>query len=146
MADPNIEPSDPANGEHPLNEILAGLYQAGLFAQTQMQKTALSNMDNHFEADGTPKTVNLGGSELPTYSLVHHHSLQIAELTVKFKAKISNFTAQPPDAKGFFYRLLHLQFGQATPEYADIEIKFKGGDAPEGTAKVNDKLLKKFPV
>jgi hypothetical protein len=131
-----------ASSEQLLHDILAAVYNAGIWAHERMQSVCLDEMKEYFNEDGTAKTIRLNGADIPIYTLVNHRSMAIDEMKVKFQVSMEGMSQK----EGAIKKILRLDFGGRTSRMADVEITFKGGEPPEGIARVNNKLIKQIPV
>jgi hypothetical protein len=88
--------------------------------------------------------VDVEENSLPVASLVEHSPLTMANLSVEFECYIEGLT--PAGTKGETPSVtLVMGDGSSNLPKAKFSIEYKtNDDAPEGIARINDKLLKHF--
>jgi hypothetical protein len=87
---------------------------------------------------------------IPAITLVPHNGLAIEEVSVEMKVKLST-ADEGKDTKGnkvARVRKIISDFSnrEGGKELATITVKFKGGDPPEGLARIKDNLIKLIPT
>ena len=143
-----------------LDDLFKGIYRSVVEAQNAIEQHYLGEVtEDYFEKDGSPKMVKvqLPGSEgimrevlIPAITLVPHNGLSIDEVSIKMKVKLST-SEDAPETKGSKVsrvRQIISDFSnrEGGKELATITVKFKGGDPPEGLARIKDNLIKLIPT
>ena len=86
-----------------IEELVSGLLEAGMVAQSITEKQHISNLVNYFNADGSPKVqkFKIGEKEMevPLYILADHSSIGLDELDVEFEARLVIGDNQASDLK-----------------------------------------------
>lgn len=142
-----------------LDDLLRALTAAVLNSNRMLRDQHVGNMGDHFEQDHngvhTPKTLKMKLPafavpdetqreqvfDVPSSCLTNQQSMSVDEMTLEFDCLFEGLDEDSGQHRvalalsgGFLHR------GRA----AKVSIKLKGGDPPEGQARVNDMLLKKF--
>jgi hypothetical protein len=142
------------------SEFIQKLSDAVISANKLSLDQAQDSVKEYFNEDGTPKVtkyqINGKTIEVPTFVLAPHRVMSIKELTISFKAKLT----QETEGKSWINELLD-GFKHRTPakanreddgdvglslhsfrsDKAEIKITFEGTDPPEGVMRINDKLI-----
>ncbi len=159
---------------HDLDDILTSIGHSIKQALDAVDQHSVTGFMNHFHsvksADGStqvkPKTVTVplpkpdgtyAHREVPTASLVHHHSLQLDEMRLKFRVSLSHQEGSKTlkaeiksaglPAQSSQDQNGHKTESSPTPtnsdsELAVIELHFKRGQAPEGVSRLVDQYHK----
>ena len=150
----------------PLQSLLEALHQAVNQATNVAKESSLEGLKDFFyethddKGDPTgewkPKTIKLilpsaEGSEIkseayevPLYSLVNHQSMSIDELKMDFEVELLGLDNLPDSGTTHLMASPPGVFSKKT--IAKVEVTFKGGAASEGMMKINDKIIKTFPM
>lgn len=136
--------SEPNGGLSGLHDLLEAIYGAGVSANSLIQDRVLAHFkDTYFEDDGKPKTIKLNGADVAVLSLINYRSLLIDELELTFKIKIAGLDQGTGDTIG---KAVGLDIGSTEESgMATCRIKFKGGDPPEGIARIQNQTVLKIP-
>ncbi len=152
---------------YPLQALLEALHQAVSKATNVAKESSLEGLREYFyevfDEGGKPtgvfkpKTISLSlpcveGTEIkdvtydvPLYSLVNHQSMTIEELKMDFEVELlglNNLDKAEEES-----RLMACAPGVLSKKtIAKVEVTFKGGDASEGMMKINDQIIKTFPM
>ena len=151
------------NIEHDsLDIILSSVYEAVQKAQKSIQLNNINRLEYYFDHDEEkdlfiPKTIRLalpskehaGNDEIdvPLFALVHHHSLNISEFTIKLKASLSHVKRNQENRLKNI-NLHHNRFKIATnltnisKNTADIELKCTVEEPPEIIARITNRFNK----
>lgn len=151
-------------GIESLELIVSSIYGSVQKAQKSIQMNQINMLEYYFEYDELnecyiPKTIktklpskNSNGYdiiEIPIFSLVHHHSLNISEFTVKLKAHIGGvdkITEEDSGIEGIENRKVKMltNLTKLKGNVADIEINCKIVEPPEFISRMVsrfDKIL-----
>ena len=75
-----------------LEELLGGIQEAAMIANSISERQHINNLSNYFDKDGTPLTTtfNINGNEMvvPLFVLADHSSIGLSELEMEFKKRI----------------------------------------------------------
>lgn len=148
--------------QHSLENLLAAIGQSIKWALNSTDQFALNSFMDEFDqtsnekgevSDVVPKMVKVpfpssDGTwkvrDVPKAALLNHSSLQIDDLRVKMKVRITESKEGGP-----LQCELHTTNGEddtqkagISPTMAEIEVGFKRGDPPEGLAKITTELNK----
>lgn len=137
--------------EHSLSDILKGLQHAVDDMQEMLQARQMQNLQKFWhEADGTPvcRKIRIGDKaiDVPLATLVSHDLLEMDNIEVRFKARISSVdTRQATGSKDSTdrpgYAELHMEMDSmkvSGSDLLDITVRFKPKDVPEGIARLTD--------
>lgn len=149
-----------------LDIVVSSIYEAVQKAQKSIQLNNINRLEYYFEIDEDnhyykPKTIKMelpsrehSGNDIidvPLFALVHHHSLNISEFTVKLKANIGGCIKNSENGRLKLNNHLlknNFQFvtnvTKLTGNTADIEIKCNISEPPEFISRMSarfDKLL-----
>lgn len=142
-----------------LDRLLEALYDAVSKAQRNIRINNINELNFYFPYDEEdeirkPKVVMLklpsceGGEEIvsvPLYSLVNHHPLNIEQFNIKFKINM-NMAKRVQD--NFNGSMRHKKYRIGTDikgsgkNVAEVELRCKVADTPEGISRVADSLNK----
>lgn len=143
-----------------LDDLLKSISGAVLSANAQL-KEAQRDMSDAFQPAGPggaqePRTLKLmlprdvgnegepaeAVHEVPTSTLSHHHGLSLDALSFEVPCLIEGLeTAHDGTSK------LAIALGSEIAQsvgLCTLNVSFRGTDPPEGRARINDRLLKKF--
>ena len=140
-----------------LSDILCGLQQAVSNAVATLRAQQVNMLDTYIQDDGKPltKTIVFGDKtvEVPLMSLLSQSNIEMDDVEINFKAKISDVTSMAEN--GFFrtgkmaavipQSTLMLNMNGIRSENDDtiqIKVHFKTTDIPEGVARLNDEYNK----
>jgi hypothetical protein len=152
---------------YPLQALLEALHQAVSKATNVAKESSLEGLreyfyevcDDHGKPTGVykPKTISLslpspeGGEiksatyDVPLYSLVNHQSMTIEELKMDFEVELLGLNnLDKEDVKSNLMACAPGILSKKT--IAKVEVTFKGGAASEGMMKINDQIIKTFPM
>ena len=150
-----------------LDTILEAMYDAVSKAQRNIRANNLHEINMYFpynEVDEVyePRMMRLrmpsvnGDDQIidvPMYSLVHHHTLDIEEFKIRFKINLSTAAAlqqrnQAPGIHGIQYKvstdIKNVGKNKSKSNLADIELKCRLAEPPEGLSRIGthlDKLI-----
>lgn len=157
--------------EFTFQDLIAALQDAVIQANLIAQKAALRNLDEFFDANHNPRTVevNLPSHQtesgyitvaIPVIALVPLASTVMDHLSVAFDVQFSTlmkstlesenpeavFTQaiRPPERHNLWSLFSRAQNG-STANTARVEIQLKGAEPPEALARINDYLLRYLP-
>ena len=143
-----------------LDQLLKGVKQAVLSTNELASKQHMTYLAQHFvrNDDGTssptclklrmPATHIQEGEELepvhqvPTATLSAPQTVSVDELEVELDCHIKALEATKKGGQRIEVKLGGFPLGRSNA--ARIKITYKNGDPPEGVARINDSLLKKF--
>ena len=137
--------------KYAFSDILKGLYHTVGSAQEMLQAQQVQNLKKFWqETDGNPicQKVKSGDKEIdvPLMALVSHCHLEMEDMEIKFKTRISDVKAHSIvnrlDSKNSLtYAELQMVMDDikvADNDVMDITIRFKLKDSPEGVAHLTD--------
>jgi hypothetical protein len=152
-----------------IEELVSGLLEAGMVAQSITEKQHISNLINYFNADGTPKVqkFKVGDKEMevPLYILADHSSIGLDELDVEFEARLVIGEPQASDLKrsllGIFknkkdgkvsqdssHNIRSIEVDSGRNEdgsgMAKIKVKFKSDTKPEMISRLVDAYIQRL--
>jgi hypothetical protein len=152
-----------------IEELVSGLLEAGMVAQSITEKQHISNLVNYFNADGSPKVqkFKIGEKEMevPLYILADHSSIGLDELDVEFEARLVIGDNQASDLKrsllGIFknkkdgkisqdanHNIKSIEVDSGKNEdgsgMAKIKVKFKSDTKPEMISRLIDAYIQKM--
>ena len=152
-----------------IEELVSGLLEAGMVAQSITEKQHISNLVNYFNADGSPKVqkfkVGEKDMEIPLYILADHSSIGLEELDVEFEARLVIGDAQASDLKrsllGIFknkkdgkvsqdstHNIRSIEVDSGRNEdgsgMAKIKVKFKSDTKPEMISRLVDAYIQRL--
>lgn len=152
-----------------IEELVSGLLEAGMVAQSITEKQHISNLINYFNADGSPKVqkfkVGEKDMEIPLYILADHSSIGLDELDVEFEARLVIGEAQASDLKrsllGIFknkkdgkvsqdstHNIRSIEVDSGRNEdgsgMAKIKVKFKSDTKPEMISRLVDAYIQRL--
>jgi hypothetical protein len=152
-----------------IEELVSGLLEAGMVAQSITEKQHISNLVNYFNADGSPKVqkfkVGEKEMEIPLYILADHSSIGLEELDVEFEARLVIGDAQASDLKrsllGIFknkkdgkvsqdstHNIRSIEVDSGKNEdgsgMAKIKVKFKSDTKPEMISRLIDAYIQRL--
>lgn len=128
-----------------LKTIFSALYEAVVSAQSAVEFNQVSAINNYyFDEEGNAKTIalNLPDStgkmalqNIPLLSLSRNDTLSIDEVVIKLNVELGEH-----QSNGILGSLTRRHDKRSS--MAELTIKFKGTTAPEGLARIDDKLIK----
>ena len=131
------------------NDVVQGIYSAVIDSQTKAEDHIAENISRFFDENGSPKCVSIKIPDpnvkgkiqevfVPHICLSPHGSIKIKELTIRFKIKLDKLlhSQLSADLTGFLHK---------KKDPAEVEIKFEGGEAPEGLMRINENFIKFLP-
>jgi hypothetical protein len=152
-----------------IEELVSGLLEAGMVAQSITEKQHISNLVNYFNADGSPKVqkfkVGEKEMEIPLYILADHSSIGLEELDVEFEARLVIGDAHASDLKrsllGIFknkkdgkvsqdstHNIRSIEVDSGKNEdgsgMAKIKVKFKSDTKPEMISRLIDAYIQRL--
>ena len=152
-----------------IEELVSGLLEAGMVAQSITEKQHISNLVNYFNADGSPKVqkfkVGEKDMEIPLYILADHSSIGLDELDVEFEARLVIGDNQASDLKrsllGIFknkkdgkvsqdsnHNIRSIEVDSGKNEdgsgMAKIKVKFKSDTKPEMISRLIDAYIQRL--
>jgi hypothetical protein len=152
-----------------IEELVSGLLEAGMVAQSITEKQHISNLINYFNADGSPKIqkFKVGDKEMevPLYILADHSSIGLDELDVEFEARLVIGEPQASDLKrsllGIFknkkdgkvsqdssHNIRSIEVDSGRNEdgsgMAKIKVKFKSDTKPEMISRLVDAYIQRL--
>lgn len=155
------------------DNLIGSIQDAFLSVNELSEKQHLRLLEEYFDDDNKPTTINVQypyfgddgqieykSLDIPKLCLVPLSSLQVKEIDVEFKVKLAgkirlDKQRRPEDANG----LMNFSDGESddklgyVPEYrkskdgnyADITLKFRADEPPEGLMRIRDELIKILP-
>jgi len=152
-----------------IEELVSGLLEAGMVAQSITEKQHISNLVNYFNPDGSPKVqkfkVGDKDMEIPLYILADHSSIGLDELDVEFEARLVIGEPQASDLKrsllGIFkdkksgkvsqdsnHNIRSIEVDSGKNEdgsgMAKIKVKFKSDTKPEMISRLIDAYIQRL--
>lgn len=152
-----------------IEELVSGLLEAGMVAQSITEKQHISNLVNYFNTDGSPKVqkFKIGDKEMeiPLYILADHSSIGLEELDVEFEARLVIGESQASDLKrsllGIFkdkksgkvsqnanHNIRSIEVDSGKNEdgsgMAKIKVKFKSDTKPEMISRLVDAYIQRL--
>ena len=152
-----------------IEELVSGLLEAGMVAQSITEKQHISNLVNYFNANGSPKVqkfkVGEKDMEIPLYILADHSSIGLDELDVEFEARLVIGDNQASDLKrsllGIFknkkdgkvsqdsnHNIRSIEVDSGKNEdgsgMAKIKVKFKSDTKPEMISRLIDAYIQRL--
>ena len=149
-----------------LEELLGGIQEAAMIANSISERQHINNLSNYFDKDGTPLTTtfNINGNEMvvPLFVLADHSSISLSELEMEFKTKLAIGDNEPSRLKrgllSFFrkkesegkevkeHSIKNLQIDSGTISknsngMAKIRVVFKADEKPEAISRLVDRLI-----
>lgn len=144
-----------------IEELVAGLLEAGMVANSVSEKQHINAVRNYFDDKGNPKTTTfmVGDKELvvPLYILADHSSIGLDELDIEFEARLifGDDETQVSNIKksllGVFKRKdyehniksIEVDSGKNSDSsgMAKIRVKFKADTKPEAVSRVVDAYI-----
>lgn len=141
--------------KYALSDILKGLHNAVNSAQDMLQAQQVQNLAKFWQSnDGTPVSQKLKVVDrevnVPLMSLVSHSHLEMDDVEIKFKARISDvashsFANKLDNNNALTHSDLQMQMDgiKATDDdIMEITIRFKQKETPEGVARLTDEYNK----
>lgn len=155
-----------------LQALFQSLHRAVVQATRVAQEASLKSLrrdyfhqvkDEEGNPTGTwePKTMKMvlphseGGSvtpveyEVPVFSLVKHQAMVIDTLRMEFEVELHGLdsltVAEEDEDDGPAVAAATPAGTFSRKSIAKVEMTFRGDDPPEGTMRLNDKILKTFP-
>lgn len=140
-----------------LDDVFKNIYHAIVDAQNTVEEHYVGEIrQDYFDKDGHPYTtpvmlpVGKGGSmeeiKIPLITLVPHNSMSIEEVSIDMKVSLSPGDEKTINSKKTSkIRKFITDLSGRNKEMANITVKFKGGEAPEGLARIKDNLIKIIP-
>tara|TARA_R110000868_G_C10393431_1_gene720586 strand:- start:19 stop:420 length:402 start_codon:yes stop_codon:yes gene_type:complete len=129
-----------------LESVFSSLYDAVVSAQLAVEYQQLQTLtEMYFDEQGNAKTIalnlpndagNMSVQHIPLLSLTRNDSLSIDEVQIKMNVELGH------GELGLLSRLNRRHDKRSSS--AELTIKFKGTAAPEGLARIDDKLIKTF--
>jgi hypothetical protein len=134
------------NGQYAtFKKLVETIFESGVHATKLIEGRSLSMFQElYFNKDGTPKTTKVGDQEIANIALVNHQSLTIDELVIDFEVELGEVHSNDNDEEQNAKHDIHCDTAGAHTHrrLAKCSIKFKGGDPPEGIARINNQLVK----
>lgn len=152
-----------------IEELVSGLLEAGMVAQSITEKQHISNLVNYFNTDGSPivQKFKIGDKEMeiPLYILADHSSIGLEELDVEFEARLVIGESQASDLKrsllGIFkdkksgkvsqnanHNIRSIEVDSGKNEdgsgMAKIKVKFKSDTKPEMISRLVDAYIQRL--
>ena len=139
-----------------LSDILRGLQQAVSSAVSALQAQQLNMLNEYIDNDGKPftKKVIIGErtTEIPIMTLLSQSNIEMDDVEIKFKAKISDVTDMGEN--GFLRSANGTEISHASlllnmngiksdsDDTIEIKVHFKTTPIPEGIARITDEYNK----
>ena len=137
-----------------LDKPVQAIYNSVTFAQRKVETEHLKMvMSTYFDDDGNAKTfkVQLPGNggeistvDIPQITLTNNSHLAIDEIEMKLAVNLSHFEDELNNENNKLVAKMAGTRGQNN--LTKIKIKMKSKDTPEGTATINDQLIKLLPT
>lgn len=125
-----------------VENLFDALYSAVVSAQKSVENDYINKLQSDYFEGDKPKTVTLQLGEkkieVPKFCLVPHNSLKISEVDIAFEVNLNH-----DNKKGSLGCLGKLRNGK---QMANVQIKFKEADSPEGLCRINDNLVAQIPT
>ena len=140
-----------------LDDVLKSIYAGICDAQNQVEQHYLGEIqEDYFDKDGHPLTtpvmlpIGEGGSmktvQIPLITLVPHYGMSISEVSIDMKVALSSGDEKSINSKKTSkIRKFITDLSGRNKEMANITVKFKGEQPPEGLARIKDSLIKIIP-
>ena len=140
-----------------LDDVFKSIYHAIVDAQNTVEQHYIGEIkEDYFDEKGHPLTtpvmlpVGEGGSmktvEIPLITLVPHGSMNIESVSIDMKVALSSGDDKIINSKKTSkLRKFITDLSGRSKEMANITVKFKGGEPPEGLARIKDNLIKIIP-
>ena len=141
-----------------LDDVFKSIYHAIVSAQNQVEQHYLGEIqEDYFDKDGhpytTPVMLPVGESgemktvNIPTITLVPHYGMSISEVSIDLKVALGTGDEESINSKKRSkIRKFITDLSGRNKEMANITVKFKGEDPPEGLARIKDNLIKIIPT
>ena len=134
-----------------LDDVFKIIYSSIVDASNEIEKHWVGEIkEDYFDKDGHPLTtpvmlpIGEGGNmktvQIPLITLVPHHGMSISEVSIDLKVALSL-----QDEKTNKFRKFITDLSGRNKEMANITVKFKGEQPPEGLARIKDSLIKIIP-
>ena len=134
-----------------LDDVFKSIYHAIVDAQNTVEQHYIGEIkEDYFDEKGHPLTtpvmlpIGEGGNmktvQIPLITLVPHHGMSISEVSIDLKVALSL-----QDEKTNKFRKFITDLSGRNKEMANITVKFKGEQPPEGLARIKDSLIKIIP-
>ena len=134
-----------------LDDVFKSIYHSIVDAQNTVEQHYIGEIkEDYFNEEGHPLTtpvmlpIGEGGSmktvQIPLITLVPHYGMSISEVSVDLKVALSL-----QDEKTNKIRKFITDLSGRNKEMANITVKFKGEQPPEGLARIKDSLIKIIP-
>ncbi len=142
-------------GGQPFDDLLQAVYAAVKRAQSEMQQAAEQKIAHYFPLDpqsGKPSPlmvqIPLPGPngvpvmrDVPLFALVPHHDIMIDSVLLRMRLSLLELVQEAGQAS----LLTSIETRGVEPDsLAEIEIRFRGVDAAQGIARINDALIKQI--
>ena len=140
-----------------LDNVFSSIYEAIVSSQNAIEQHYVNEIKkDYFDEDGHPYTtpvmlpVGEGGSmqtvQIPLITLVPHNSMAISEVSIDLKVALGSGDEKTINSKKMSkIRKFVTDLSGRNKEMAKITVKFKGGDPPEGLARIKDITMKIIP-
>lgn len=138
-----------------LSKLIRALQNAVIKAQDLVRNQHLSTIQQHVNDDGSVKTIKLQvpvpGTEgavreitVPTLALMPTSGIKLEKLKMTFDVELSGLDEHECDDDECKHEMaIEMRRGLFSRNTkAQVELVFKGDDAPEGFLKLNDELEK----
>ena len=140
-----------------LDDTFKSIYHAIVNAQNTIEEHYVGEIrQDYFDKKGHPLTtpvmlpIGEGGSmkkvEIPLITLVPHGSMNIESVSIDMKVALSSGDEKSINSKKTSkIRKFITDLSGRNKEMANITVKFKGEQPPEGLARIKDNLIKIIP-
>ena len=140
-----------------LDDVFKSIYHAIVDAQNTVEQHYIGEIkEDYFDEEGHPLTapvmlpVGEGGSmkkvEIPLITLVPHGSMNIESVSIDMKVALSSGDEKSINSKKTSkIRKFITDLSGRNKEMANITVKFKGENPPEGLARIKDITMKIIP-
>ena len=140
-----------------LDDIFKSIYHAIVNAQNTIEEHYVGEIrQDYFDKKGHPLTtpvmlpIGEGGSmktvQIPLITLVPHYGMSISEVSIDMKVALSSGDEKSINSKKTSkLRKFITDLSGRNKEMANITVKFKGEQPPEGLARIKDNLIKIIP-
>lgn len=125
-----------------LQHLFRAIFESCIQANKAIEKRSLDFFKAlYLDDDGKPRTTSIDGQEVANMVLVNHQSLSIEELEVEFELTLGD-VSKGDEGHDDVDHQMSCDMSGASKNTAKCRILFKGGDPPEGIARINNSLVK----
>lgn len=136
-----------------LSKLIRALQNAVIKAQDLVRNQHLDTLKQHIDEDGKVRTVKLQVPvpdsngyreiEVPTLTLMPTSGIRLEKLKMTFDVELSGLDEHECDGDCDHEMSIEMRRGLFSRNTkAQVELVFRGADAPEGFLKLNDELEK----